>query len=54
MKLKQRKYQRFGFVCEDFTSNSEFSEDGECELSWLKFFAKPDLILLDEPTSHGH
>jgi ATP-binding cassette subfamily F protein 3 len=31
---------------------TEFSEDGECELSWLKSFAKPDLILLDEPTNH--
>jgi ATPase subunit of ABC transporter with duplicated ATPase domains len=29
-----------------------FPEDGECELSWLKSFAKPDLILLDEPTNH--
>jgi ATPase subunit of ABC transporter with duplicated ATPase domains len=39
-----------GFVREeDFT---DFSEDGECELSWLKSFAKPDLILLDEPTNH--
>jgi ATPase subunit of ABC transporter with duplicated ATPase domains len=28
-----------------------FPEDGECE-SWLKSFAKPDLILLDEPTNH--
>jgi hypothetical protein len=31
-----------------------FPEDGECELSWLKSFAKPDLILLDEPTNHGY
>jgi ATP-binding cassette subfamily F protein 3 len=31
---------------------TEFPEDGECELSWLKSFAKPDLILLDEPTNH--
>jgi ATP-binding cassette subfamily F protein 3 len=42
-----------GFVREDFTrQTTEFSEDGECELSWLKSFAKPDLILLDEPTNH--
>jgi ATP-binding cassette subfamily F protein 3 len=30
-----------GFVREDFTrQTTEFSEDGECELSWLKSFCK--------------
>jgi ATP-binding cassette subfamily F protein 3 len=45
------KILRFRFCSWRFyKTNSEFSEDGECELSWLKFFCKTRFDFIDEPT----